>query len=136
MTRLNVSETQVLRILVSLLVSMITYTLVISEFLDSQFIFWIITLSFILLTLFEIRSSRHPFFSLPPAYYSLTMAFYIFLSGIIYFVLDEQSTTQFFVRDKYVILSAWYTLVSIQILWIGFYIFPDKSFRFTSKSFK
>jgi len=57
----------------------------------------------------------------------------IFASGIVHYAFDYESTTQFGVKAEYVVWGAWYTLLAIQILWIGFYLLPDKPHRWIAR---
>lgn len=81
---------------------------------------------FSFLWFFEFYFSCHRFFCLPPAYYVLTMFFYVFLSGVVYFLFQLEGATQFTVSDYYILRGIWYTQLSIQVLWIAFYLFPDR----------
>jgi hypothetical protein len=129
----SIGYNQFFRIIASVTVLTATYLTLLLQLVDVDILFWMIVISFLSLTWLEYKFSRHPFFSLPPTYYSLTMAFYIFLSGIFYFSFDQSETTQFYVTDEFIFLAGWYTLASIQILWIGFYLFSDRRYHLLNK---
>lgn len=91
-------------------------------------------LLFIIGSVFEYKASKHPFFTLPPAIFSLYMFVNIFFSGVTYFLLNLEETTQFIVGDESVVRGSFYTLVATQMLWIFFYSIPETRLKMPSNT--
>ena len=124
---------QLLRLLITSITLITTYSMITLQLLEPLVLVLIIVLCLILLTWFEYKNCDTGFLCLPPAFYTLNMTVLIFSSGVFYFVFEQSGTTQFYVEDEFIVLSVWYTLASVQILWIGFYSLPARPYTTFSK---
>lgn len=116
---------QAVRIPLYALLSAIGYAFVDAEMVAPLGGQAVLTLLFMLVVGFEKWHARRPFFVLPPSVFSIYCFVNIFVSGLIYFALHLQDASQIVVRDQTVLRGAWYTLVAVQVLWIGFHMLPD-----------
>lgn len=119
-----------IRMLCSIVVLALSYLVIVDEWLSPSVAVWVLTGLFLLWIAIEYRSTDHLFFALPPAYFSVYMFINIFLGSIFYYSFDSRAVTQFQVMDRYIVLGVWYTLCSVQILWIAFHAVPSVSYNF------
>ncbi|MDC0225494.1 hypothetical protein OAK61_01705 [Gammaproteobacteria bacterium] len=123
------SHIQFFRVLLSLSLLSISYLAIVLEIGSGPGLFWMLTVCFFISIAFEYTQSKYLFFSLPPTYFSFYMLLNIFVSGLVYYFFSRQDITEFYVNDTYVLMGAWYTLASIQSLWVGFYILKDRPYK-------
>lgn len=127
-----INPIQFFRILLSIFLLSASYLVITLNLGTAPALFWMLTACFFIFITFEFFQSKGLFFSLPPAYFSVFMLLYIFISGLLYYSMSRQDITEFLVNDYYILMGAWYTLVSIQTLWISFYLLPSKPYSFYS----
>lgn len=82
---------------------------------------------------FEARVARHRFLLLPAAFFMTYSLINNMVAGIWYFATNQQAMAQFSVADASIVRGTWYTLVAVQVLWIGFHALPDRPLTFLGR---
>jgi hypothetical protein len=85
-----------------------------------------LTVLYLVVGLFEARVARYRFLITPPGFFTAYSFLTIMAAGIWYFATDQKLNAQFSVSDASILRGTWYTLVATQVLWLSYYLIPDR----------
>lgn len=81
---------------------------------------------FLIGAIFEARVATHRLLVLPPAVFMAYSFLNNMVGGLWYFATNQKAVAQFAVEDASILRGSWYTLVAVQVLWLGFHALPER----------
>jgi hypothetical protein len=116
---------QLARISLYTALSIGSYFFIFSNILEAIYVQVILSLSLAVVMGFEFSATRYPYFSLPPTVFSVYCMVQNMLSGVLHLGQSDRLNLQVTASDDAILLSSWYTLVAVQMLWVSFHLFED-----------